>query len=167
MGFTVVVGTFVGVGVGVGAGVFVASAEVPDDFAPSPRNERHPAESRQRASSRVIIANTVDSFIEWVYSPGYLIDFGDCVKSTTNLKVGWTKCTLRISGRLGDLYQKGAVASTVDDEFFTSKEFAFQPQTQQHQVLVHLRGFHILSQKYFQTSQSVFETTKQQILYVP
>jgi hypothetical protein len=30
----------------------------------------------------------------------------------------------------------GAVASTVDDEFFTSKEFAFQPQTQQHPKIV-------------------------------
>jgi hypothetical protein len=71
-GFTVVGGTFVGVGVGVGAGVFVACAEEPEVLEPVPRNERHPADSRQATSSRARIMNTMDVFIVGVFSPGLL-----------------------------------------------------------------------------------------------
>jgi hypothetical protein len=72
VGFTIVAGTFAGVGVGDGAGVFVACAEVPEVLEPGPRNERHPADSRQAASSRASIMNTVEVFIVGVFSPGLL-----------------------------------------------------------------------------------------------
>jgi hypothetical protein len=68
------VGVFMGVGVGILVVVFVAWEES-DDFDPnSPGIERHPADSRQAASSRAVSMNRVDFCIELVFSPDLLID---------------------------------------------------------------------------------------------
>ena len=76
MGFTVVVGTFVGVGVGEAVGAFTAGD---DDPVVDPGNgkERQPADIMKATRSRVITIYTVDSFIEVVISTESLKDFAN------------------------------------------------------------------------------------------
>ena len=68
------VGVFRGVRVGALVGAFVAWEEDPVDFDPGNGNERHPAETRQAASSRAMSMKMVDFRIELVFSPDLLID---------------------------------------------------------------------------------------------